>query len=184
MDLWKEKFSIDWRHNDHDGVSNHQPHDCLLNRLFRRRSKKTSKLRVTGLCAGNSPGPVNSPHKGPVTRKMFPFDDVIMWHVTKTTSHRAIMKMKFTSLALKYYISFPMMTPFNSLRPGVISMHQSSGLSFIHGFPECFAPSHYLNQCWFLSVKLIGNNVSGIFNFNTFFLSRKYVWKCLQELCQ
>ena len=45
-----------WRHNGHDGVSNHQPHDCLLNRLFRRRSKKTSKLRVTDLCAGNSPG--------------------------------------------------------------------------------------------------------------------------------
>ena len=67
-----------WRHNDHDSVSNHQPHGCLLNRLFRRRSKKTSKLRVTGLCVGNSPGPVNSPHKGPVTRKMFPFDDVIM----------------------------------------------------------------------------------------------------------
>ena len=36
-------------------ASNHQPHDCLLDRLFRRRSKKTSKLRVTGLCAGNSP---------------------------------------------------------------------------------------------------------------------------------
>ena len=35
-------------------------------------------IRVTGLRAGNSPGPVNSPHKGPVTRKMFPFDDVIM----------------------------------------------------------------------------------------------------------
>ena len=27
----------------------------LLNRLFRRKSKKTSKLRVTGLCEGNSP---------------------------------------------------------------------------------------------------------------------------------
>ena len=40
--------------------------------------KKPSKLRVTGLCVGNSPGPVNSPHKWPVTRKMFPFDDVIM----------------------------------------------------------------------------------------------------------
>ena len=60
-----------WRHNNHDCVSNHQPHGCLLNRLFRRRSKKTSKLRVTGLCVGNSPGPVNSPHKGPVTRKCF-----------------------------------------------------------------------------------------------------------------
>ena len=70
--------ALHWRHNDHDGVSNHEPHGCLLSCLFRRRSKKTSKLRVTGLCVGNSPGPVNSPHKGPVTRKMFPFDDVIM----------------------------------------------------------------------------------------------------------
>ena len=56
----------------------HQPRGCLLNRLFRRRSKITSKLRVTGHCAGKSPGPVNSPHKGPVTRKMLPLDDVIM----------------------------------------------------------------------------------------------------------
>ena len=70
--------SLHWRHNDHVGVSNHQPRGCLLNRLFRRRWKKTSKFGVTGLYAGNSPGPVNSPHKGPVTRKMFPFDDVIM----------------------------------------------------------------------------------------------------------
>ena len=73
-------ISLQWRHNDHDIVSNHQPHGCLLTRLFRRRSKKTSKLRVTGLCVGNSPGPVNSRHKGPVTRKMFPFDDVIMYN--------------------------------------------------------------------------------------------------------
>ena len=68
--------TLQWHHNGCDCVSNHQPHDCLLNLLFRRRSKKTSKLRVTGLCAWNSL--VTSPHKGPVTRKMFPFDDVIM----------------------------------------------------------------------------------------------------------
>ena len=48
-------FLLQWRHNERDGVSNHQPHDCLLSRLFRHRSKKTSKPRVTGLCAGNSP---------------------------------------------------------------------------------------------------------------------------------
>ena len=48
--------TLRWRHNDHAGVSNHRPHGCLLNRLYRRTSKKTSKLRVTGLCAGNSPG--------------------------------------------------------------------------------------------------------------------------------
>ena len=50
------RSALRWRHNDHAGVSNHQPHGCLLNRLFRRKSKKISKLRVTGLCAGNSPG--------------------------------------------------------------------------------------------------------------------------------
>ena len=47
--------SLQWRHNGPDSISNHQPHDCLHNRVFRRRSKETSKLRVTGLCAGNSP---------------------------------------------------------------------------------------------------------------------------------
>ena len=52
----KNSLSLQNRHNGCDSVSNQQPHDCLLNRLFRRRSKKTSKLRVTGLCAGNSPG--------------------------------------------------------------------------------------------------------------------------------
>ena len=49
-------FSLQWRHNERDGGSNHQPHDCLLNRLVGHGSKKTSKLRVTGLCEGNSPG--------------------------------------------------------------------------------------------------------------------------------
>ena len=48
--------SLRWRRNGHDGVANHQPHHCLLNRLFGCRSKKASKLRVTGLCVGNSPG--------------------------------------------------------------------------------------------------------------------------------
>ena len=46
---------LQWRHNEHSDVSNHRRLYCLLNRLFGLRSKKTSKLRVTGLCAGNSP---------------------------------------------------------------------------------------------------------------------------------
>ena len=36
------------------GVSYHQPNHCLLNHLFRHRSKKTSKLCDTGLCTRNS----------------------------------------------------------------------------------------------------------------------------------
>ena len=47
---------LQWRHNGRDGVSNHQPHHCLLNRLFMRRSKKTSRLRVTGLRMGKFTG--------------------------------------------------------------------------------------------------------------------------------
>ena len=48
------RVTLQLRHNGRDGVSNHQPHDCLLNRLFKRRSTKTSKFRVTGLCVGIS----------------------------------------------------------------------------------------------------------------------------------
>ena len=54
--IFQGMWSLQCRHNGCDGVSYHQPHDCLSNCLFRRRSKKTSKFRVTGHCAGNSPG--------------------------------------------------------------------------------------------------------------------------------
>ena len=46
-----------WHHKGRDGVSNHQPHKCLFNHSFRRRSKKTSEFRVTGLCAGTGEVP-------------------------------------------------------------------------------------------------------------------------------
>ena len=72
---------LQWRHNERDGASNHHPHDCLPNRLFRHRSKKTSKLRITGLWWGIHRWPVNSPHKGPAKRIfIFIFDDVIMMY--------------------------------------------------------------------------------------------------------
>ena len=48
-------IALQWRHNERDAVSNQRRLGCLLNRLFRRRSKKTTKLRVTGLRAGKSP---------------------------------------------------------------------------------------------------------------------------------
>ena len=61
-----------------NNVSNHRRLDCLLNRLFSRTSMITSQLRVTGLCERNSPVAGDSYHKGPVTRKTFTFDDVII----------------------------------------------------------------------------------------------------------
>ena len=56
--LWfqhQKGFTLQWRQTERDSASNRQPHDCLLTRLVRRRSKKTPKLRVAGLCEGNSP---------------------------------------------------------------------------------------------------------------------------------
>ena len=53
---WYRGAALQWRHNGNDGVWNHQPYHCLLNCLFGRRSKKTSKLRVASLWVRNLPG--------------------------------------------------------------------------------------------------------------------------------
>ena len=70
-------------------ITSRSPPDCLLNRLFRRRSKKTSKLRVTGLYVS---GPMTSPHKWPVTRKMFLIGDAIMLSHCREVSYGNIFK--------------------------------------------------------------------------------------------
>ena len=107
--------SLLWRLYGHDNVSNHQPRDCLFNLSFRRRSKKILKPRVTGHCAGNSPVTGEFPaqmasnaenisnwwrhhcgdfrrhitsHKWPVTRKIFPIDDVIIVVISDVISLR------------------------------------------------------------------------------------------------
>ena len=70
--LHTRRGTLIWRHNERDGVSNHRRLDCFLNQWLRSRSKKTSKLRVTGLFVrGIHRWPVNSPHKWPVPRKGF-----------------------------------------------------------------------------------------------------------------
>ena len=73
-----EVATLQWRHDERDGVSNHRRLDCLLNPLFRRRSKETSKLWVTSLCERNSPVTGEFPAQRPVTQQMCPFDDIIM----------------------------------------------------------------------------------------------------------
>ena len=82
-----------WRQIGRDSVSNHQPHDCLLNRLFRRRSKKTPKLRVTGLCAGNSPGTAQMARNT---------ENVSIWW-----RHHEIAKLMLHELMLISYITEP-----------------------------------------------------------------------------
>ena len=66
--------SFRWRHNGRGGVSNHQPHDCLLNRLYRRTSTRHQSCASLAFVWGIR----RWPHKWPVTWKMFPFEDAIM----------------------------------------------------------------------------------------------------------
>ena len=71
--------SLQWHYLERDGISNHRCLDCLFNRLFRHRSKKTSKLHVTGLCEGNPPVTSEfSSQRACNMENVLPFDEVIM----------------------------------------------------------------------------------------------------------
>ena len=107
------------RHDEPVGVLNQQPQDCLLNRLFKGRSKKISKLRVTGLCAENSPASGEFPHKGPVTLKTFPLDDVIVSYGCcgdyTTVHHFAV-----SSSAVRWWLHFDCLEIQNG-QPGILT---------------------------------------------------------------
>ena len=90
--VWNSVKPLHWRHNGRDDVPNHQPHDCLLNRLFRRRSKNTSKLRVTGLCEGNSPGTGEFP-----AQMASKAENVSIWW-----RHQAKIKWDYWTIALRW----------------------------------------------------------------------------------
>ena len=70
---------LQWCHNKHNGISNHWPLNCLLNCMFRYRSKNTSSLSLAFVRVIHQ-SPVNSVHKWPIMRQMFLFDDFIMQH--------------------------------------------------------------------------------------------------------
>ena len=71
------RYSLQWRHNGGDGVSL----TIVYSTVYSGADKKTAKPRVTAFCVGNSPVTGEPPHKGPVTRKMLPFDDVSVFYL-------------------------------------------------------------------------------------------------------
>ena len=77
--------SLQWWHRG--GVSNYQRFYCLLNRLFRRTSKKTRKPASLAFVRGIHRWPVDSPHRRPVTWKMFSVSLKVLWghiHLSKS----------------------------------------------------------------------------------------------------
>ena len=70
--------SLQWRHNGHDAISNHQPHDCLLNLLSGLDQRKNQSSASLAFVWEIHQWLVNSSHKWPIMRKMFPFDNITM----------------------------------------------------------------------------------------------------------
>ena len=71
-------FTLQWGHNGCNGISNHQPHEfysTVYSGVDQRKHQSSASLAFVW---GIHRWPVNSPHKWPVTREIFPFDDVIM----------------------------------------------------------------------------------------------------------
>ena len=91
--LGKSRLSLQWSHNQRDGVSNHQPPYCLLTFYQGPNQRNVNAPRHWSL------SPVNSPGKGPVTRKMFPFDDLIMYRFVSFPQTRlSVSKTRATIL--------------------------------------------------------------------------------------
>ena len=152
---------LQWRHNGRDSVSNHQPPECLLKPLFRRKSEKTPKLRVTGLCVGNSPGTGEFPTQMASNAEFVSIwwrhhesyqywdsqwgDKKILTHsgrdkmaaIFQTTFSNAFSWMKMYQFRSKFHWSL-----FRRVRLTICQ----------HWFRKWLkadqATSHYLNQCW------------------------------------
>ena len=105
-----DKFSKSsrWRHNERDGVSNYRI--CIVCSAVcsgadqRKHQSSTSLAFVRGIHRW----PVDSPHKGSVTRKIFPFDDVIMYQAQsqQSANYWDILHMIIFDLATKYVMIF------------------------------------------------------------------------------
>ena len=83
---------LQWRHNERDGVAITSITIVYLTVYSGADQRKHQSSASLAFVRGIHRWPVNSPHKGPVTRKMFPFDDVIM--------AVAIIKLEMSSLDL------------------------------------------------------------------------------------
>ena len=93
-------WTLQWRYHECDGVSNHLRFDCLLDRFSIADQRRHQRSSALAFVRGIQRWPVDSPHKGPVTRKLFSFDDVIMDNMSRrdcvTLSQNGIVR--FTTL--------------------------------------------------------------------------------------
>ena len=115
---------LQWRRNEHDGIWNHQHYDCLLSRLFNAQIKEN--IKVARHSAWIHRWPVNSPHKGPVTRNAFPFDVVIMQIKYSSSSMPCSMIFHEIPYRLSCFISYLQITSLADTQPSCGKVELSS----------------------------------------------------------
>ena len=116
----------------------------LLNRLFRRRSKKTSKLCVAGLCAGNSPVTGEFPaqmasngenvsiwwrhHALRITSLPLGNHIIFLVYIVTTSNMNFTNKISITSMPVFQNIVQDMSGPGSSNRNGAFVMNRKDGV--------------------------------------------------------
>ena len=119
---------LQWRHNERGGVSNYRCLDCFIQPFVQAQIKENIKApRHWSFVRGIDQWPVETPHKGPVMWKMFPFDDVIVY----------------------CRITIIWATEINSFWPTDVIWRHGAEPKLTQVMVCCLTvPSHYLNQCW------------------------------------
>ena len=143
-------ISLQWRHIERDGVSKYWRLDCLFNRLFRHRSKKKSKLRVSVLCEGISPVTDEFP-----ARMASNAENVSIWW-----RHNVNRLLSTDACSIKCV--------FNLLLPHDAMWRHRYG-SKLARVMSCYlrAPNNYLNQCWLISTEFQWQSYEGNFTTDT-----------------
>ena len=157
-------MALQWGHNGCDGVSNHRSLCCILNRLFRRRSKKTSKLRVTGLCEGNSP----VTGEFPAQRASNAENVSVLWRHHGTRSNRN------EHCLLCNYIHYTMANSYNKTKPQL--QKSSRNVRFKTSLLSQLAITKYLYSLTFWGL----NEMASILKmtFTIIFLIRAFLHFC------
>ena len=75
--FWWTIITLHWHHNERDGISSHR-RLLFAQPYVRSQIKENIKVPHHWPMWWESTDERHSPHKGPITRKMFSFDDVIL----------------------------------------------------------------------------------------------------------
>ena len=109
--------ALRWRHSGSDSVSNHSL-TIVYSTVYSDADLSIHQSSASlAFVRGIHRWPVNSPHKWPVTRKMFPFDDVIMESVLPISSSPSFQPNTrvHTQTTIVAYI---ILTPFSTENSG------------------------------------------------------------------